>query len=425
MKKYNLLVAGGGLSGVAAAVSAAREGLSVLLIEKSGSLGGAISNNLVFPFMPTRTKIDGETVDLSAGIFTEMRERHHKKMEEIKGHCVEGSVQSYMIFSPEDLKFTLDDMIVEAGVDVLFHTSVFEAVSENGEIKSVKAVTKSGVLEVEADFFIDTTGDGELFALAGCDYQLGRESDGLCQPMTTCFRMSGVDLEGYKRDREFLHEKYKELKEKGEILNPREDILVFWGIGEGILHFNTTRIIKHDPTNPFEISKAEILSRQQIFEIVKFLKKYSSAFEKSTVISIANHIGIRESRKLKGVYVLTGEDLINCTKFEDSIALGNYDLDIHNPTGAGTSHHYFKQGEYYTIPYRSLLPKEYTNLLVAGRCISATHEAQASVRIMPICACMGEAAGTAAAVAYKTGKNAHNVDIVELHNVLVKNGVKF
>lgn len=418
MKKYNLLVAGGGLSGVAAAVSAAREGLSVLLIEKSGSLGGAINNNLVFPFMPTKTTINGEKVDLSAGIFDEMRERHYKKYEEISGCSGEMSLERYCIFSPEDFKFILDDMVEEAGVDMLFDARVFETVCENEEIKSVKVATKSGALEIEADFFIDTTGDGDLFYLAGCEYQLGRESDGLCQPMTTCFRMSNVDIALYKEEVSELQKKYKELKEKGEIKNPRENILVFFGMGEGILHFNSTRIIKCDPTNPFEMSKAEIQARKQVFELVKFLKENSKAFKDSSIISIANHIGVRESRKLKGVHLLTVEELKDCTKFEDSIACGNYDVDIHNPTGSGTSHYYFKPGEYYTIPYRSLLPKEYKNLIVAGRCISATHQAQASVRIMPICACMGEAAGIAAATAKKTGKNAHNVDIKEIQKKL-------
>ena len=139
-------------------------------------------------------------------------------------------------------------------------------------------------------------------------------------------------------------------------------------------------------------------------------------------MSIAPEIGVRESRKLRGVHLLTEQELKDCTVFEDSIALGNYDIDIHNPAGSGTSHYYFKDGTYYTIPYRSLLPKEFDNLLVAGRCLSATHEAQASVRIMPICATMGQAAGTAIGVMKKTNTNAHEVDVKEIQRILEKAG---
>ncbi|MEE1223624.1 MAG: FAD-dependent oxidoreductase [Clostridia bacterium] len=414
MKKYNLIVAGGGLSGVAAAVSAARAGLEVLLVEKSGCLGGAMSNCLVYPFMPYWTEMDGKKEYLSAGIFEEMRKRQNEYE----------TSKSDMNFKPEYFKLVLDDMVNEAKIDVLYHAVIFGVNTDERQIKSVNIALKSGPLTAEADFFVDATGDGDLFAFAGCDYQTGRDNDGLCQPMTTCFRMSGVDVEMYKKERSALQELYKNYRKEGKIENPREDILTFLGIGEGIVHFNTTRIVKLDPTNPFDVSKAESMARKQIHEIVKFLKDNSKAFANSSIISVASDIGVRESRKLKGVHILTAEELKDCTKFEDSIALGNYDIDIHNPSGSGTSHYYFKDGEFYTIPYRSLLPKEFDNMLVAGRCISATHEAQASVRIMPICCCMGEAAGTAIGVAYNSGANLHNVDINEVQTILVSNGAK-
>lgn len=414
--KYNLVVAGGGLSGVASAVSAAREGLKVLLVEKSGCLGGAISNNLVYPFMPYWTKLKVGDDDckkyLSQGIFKEMKERHDRYVDDCKDHE----------FNSEYFKIVLDDMTAEAGVDVLFHAVVYDVKTDNRKITSVEITAKAQKISVEADFFIDATGDGELFYLAGCDYQLGRESDSLCQPMTTCFRMSGVDLDLFTEERPRLQELYKEKQAKGEITNPRENILVFFGVGEDVLHFNSTRVVMLDPTNPFDMSKAEVIARKQIHELVGFLKENSAAFNESALISVAVNIGVRESRKLKGVHILTSDELINCTRFEDSIALGNYDIDIHSPTGTGTSHRYFSDGEFYTIPYRSLLSKEYDNLLVSGRCISATHEAQASVRIMPICCCLGEAAGTAVAIAHNTNKNVQTVDIKALQKKLIENG---
>lgn len=414
--KYNLIVAGGGLSGVAAAVSAAREGMKVMLIEKSGCLGGAISNNLVYPFMPYWTKQkDGNDVGkkyLSQGIFKEMKDRHDRYVDDCKDHE----------FNSEYFKIVLDDMTAEAGVDVLFHAVVYDVKTDNRKISSVEITAKAQKITVESDFFIDATGDGDLFYLAGCDYQLGRESDSLCQPMTTCFRMSGVDLDLFTEERPRLQELYKEKQAKGEITNPRENILVFFGVGEDVLHFNSTRVVMLDPTDPFDVSKAEVVARKQIHELIRFLKENSNAFNESALISVAVNIGVRESRKLKGVHILTGDELINCTRFEDSIALGNYDIDIHSPTGTGTSHRYFGDGEFYTIPYRSLLPKEYDNLLIAGRCISATHEAQASVRIMPICCCLGEAAGTAIAIAHNANKNLHTIDIKALQKTLTENG---
>ena len=414
--KYNLVVVGGGLTGVAAAVSAAREGLTVLLVEKSGCLGGAISNCLVYPFMPYWTKpYWGEAAKnkkyLSEGIFKEMKERHDKYVTDCKDHE----------FNSEYFKIVLDDMTTEAGVNVLFHSVLADVKKQGEKITAVEIIAKSQHFAVEADFFVDATGDGDLFYLAGCDFQLGRESDGLCQPMTTCFRMSGVDLDLFTEERPKLQELYKEKQAKGEITNPRENILVFFGVGEDVLHFNSTRVIKLDPTDPFDVSRAEVIARRQVHELVSFLKEHSKAFDESALISIAVNIGIRESRKLKGVHILTADEIINCTQFEDSIALCNYDIDIHNPSGTGTSHRFFGDGEYYTIPYRSLLPKEYNNLLVAGRCLSATHEAQASVRIMPTCACLGQAAGTAVAVAFKSDKNAHTVDVKSLQNKLLEN----
>lgn len=405
MEKYDLIVVGGGISGVAAAVSAAREGISVLLLEKFGSLGGAMSNSLVYPFMSYRVKGENRWLT-SDGIFTEMRERKEK----------------YNDSSWETYKNVFDDMVTEAGVQVLFHVTAFEAVTEKRQIKSLKVATKSGVMEFAADFFIDASGDGELIAMTGCDYQLGRESDGFCQPMTTCFRMCGVDVKQFLAEEDHLQKLYEQYQSEGKLINPRENLLIFTGVGEGILHFNTTRVIKHDPTDPFDVSRAEMIARRQVMEMVDFMKANSTAFAHASLVSVANHIGVRESRKLKGVHILTADELKACTVFEDTIALGKYDIDIHNPTGSGTYIYSFGDGEYYGIPYRSLLPKEYDNMLVAGRCLSADHVAHSSVRIMPICACLGEAAGTAVALAHKTSANAHTVDVQAVRARLLEKG---
>lgn len=415
MEKYNLVVVGGGLSGVAAAISGARQGLKTLLVEKAGWLGGAMSNCLVYPFMPFWTTVNGEKKYLSRGIFAEMLERQRSYAD----------IKQEIHFNPEYFKLVLDEMVQESGADILFHTTLSRVNTDNRKITSAFFATKGGEMEICADYFVDATGDGDLFAFAGCDFQLGREKDGLCQPMTICFRMNNVDDKLFDEEIDTIQNLYKEWQQQGKILNPRENILYFRELGDGVIHFNTTRVIKHDPTNPFDLSNAEIIGRKQIFELVEFLKKHTKAFAKSELLSVAAEIGVRESRKLKGEHILTAEELKNCTVFEDSIACGNYEIDIHNPEGTGTNLYYFKSGEYYTIPYRSIVPKEYDNLLVAGRCISATHEAQAAVRIMPICACVGQAAGLASAIAYKDSCAVRVVDIDKLHTLLTDCGAIF
>lgn len=413
-QNYNLIVIGGGLSGVAAAVSAAREGLRVLLIERAGCLGGAMSGCSVYPFMKyTMTFPDGKKRVLSAGIFAEMCRRH----AELGGVSARG-------WQPELFKIMLDGMVTEADVDVLFHTQLIGAVTEGRQVKAVRLAGKSGVMERSADFFIDASGDGDLIAYAGCDFQLGRESDNLCQPMTTCFRLGGVDLAKFKEEKPRLQELYKQWQAAGKILNPREDMLIFGNLGEGVLHFNSTRVLRRNPTDPVDLSAAELEARRQVLELYQFLQANSEAFANSFLISVASEIGVRESRKLKGVHILTADELKNCVDFEDSIALGNYMIDIHNPEGQGTYRYHFGPEEYYRIPYRSLLPRETDNLLVAGRCLSATHEAHSAVRIMPICACLGEAAGIAAAEALHSGKTAHTLDVAAVQAKLVEKGAQ-
>lgn len=411
MKKYDVIVVGGGFAGVAAAIASAREGSKVLLVEKGNALGGAAVNCLVNPFMSTETKIDGKDLDLSSGIFQNIIEKLRSK-----------NAMEILRFLEEELKFILNEMVLEAGVELLFHAYLFEVKKEGDKIKSLSFATRSGVTEITADYFIDTTGDAQMAYLADCPYVLGRESDNLCQPMTLCFRLGNVDVETFFANRDELASKHKKALEAGEFKNLRENILVFRYPAKGVLHFNTTRIIKHDPTNPIDVTKAEILAREQVKEIYEFMKKNAKGLEDSYLMMTASEIGVRESRMIVGDYVLTESDCRAFIKFEDSIACCNYDIDIHNPEGTGTTHYYFPLGKYYTIPYRSLIPKTLSNMLVAGRCISSDHGAQASYRIMPTVCCIGEAAGTAIGIAVKNKCSTREVDIKKLQHTLKNNG---
>lgn len=411
MKKYDVAVIGGGFAGVAAALAAARNGAKVILVDKSNCLGGSATNCLVTPFMCYKIKVNEKYVPISAGIFMEI----HKKLEE------RSAIRSES-FLEEELKFILQEMLEKESVDFLFHSYIFAAEKQGGKITSVSLATRSGVMTLEADLFIDASGDAQLAFLADCPTVLGRESDHLCQPMTLCFRVGNVDVEAFMESKPRWKEAHAAALAAGELINPRENVLVFKTPIPNVLHFNTTRVVKMDPTSPEEFTKAELLARRQVFEIYEFLKKHADGLENSFLMMTAAEIGVRESRMIVGDYVLTEQDCVSLTKFEDAIAACKYDIDIHNPEGTGTYIYRFPQGEYYTIPYRSLIPKDADNLLVAGRCISTDHVAQSSYRIMPTVCCLGEAAGVAAALAKRDGVGVREINVTELQATLKSSG---
>ncbi len=410
MRRYDVAVLGGGFAGVGAALAAARMGAKVLLVEKGNCLGGAAVHGLVNPFMPYSTTIDGQRVALSAGIF-----------EEIHTRLKERNAMAGNSFLEEELKYILNEMVSEAQIDLLFHAYICGTDRNKERIQSVTVATINGEEKLEADYFIDATGDAQLAYLAGCPTVLGRQADHLCQPMTLCFRVGNVNVKAFYETLPQLQAAYAKSLEAGEFLNPRENILVFKTPIHNVLHFNTTRVVKKNPASARDVTEAEVLGRRQVYEIYDFMKKHANGLEDSFLMMTASEIGVRESRMIVGDYVLTQEDCKNCTQFKDAIAACNYDIDIHNPEGTGTSIYKFQTGEYYTIPYRSLIPVGVSNMLVAGRCISSDHEAQASYRIMPVVCCIGEAAGTAVGLAVKNNSTVREVDVGELQSELKRN----
>ena len=407
-KHYDLIVVGGGFAGVAAAMEASRHGRKVLLVDKYNCLGGTAQGGLVLPFMPYSTREEGNDRPLTGDLFLEI----------VDGLAELGGLgANRKCFDEEILKIVLQRMCLKYGVELLFNTTVTDVTVENGVIKSLSAWGKSRRMTLTADAFIDATGDAELSVLAGASYQLGREEDNLCQPMTLSFRVGGVDIPKAREHRQLLNETYLKWQAEGKITNPRENVLLFATCHDTVYHFNTTRVVKLDPTDPVQVTQAEIIAREQVFEMMALLKTIPG-YEKAFLQSTALQIGIRESRMVEGLYKLTVEDLKGLARFDDAIAVANYDIDIHNPEGSGTSHYYFKPGDWYEIPYRCLVPKGFTNLLVAGRCISSTHEAQASYRIMPYCAELGQAAGAAVAVAQQNGTDLPGVDIKKVQTIL-------
>jgi len=414
-RKFDLIVVGGGFAGVCAAMEAGRNGLKVLLIDRNNCLGGAAMNCLILPFMNYWTKdpVTGEKQLLAGNLFGEVVEELKKR------NALQENGRN---FDEEILKLILNRMCLRYGVELLFNTAVTGVQMSGDTVTAVTAMSRGTAMTLEADYFVDATGDAELSVMAGCRYRVGRAEDGLCQPMTLCFRMGGVDLEKFREVRPTINPLYQQFQREGRIQNPRENVLIFFTLHDGVLHFNTTRVVRHDPTDPWSVTKAELQAREQVFEIHDFLKENIPGFAESYVLSTALQIGIRESRMVEGEYTLTQEDLKSLARFDDAIAVGNYDIDIHNPEGTGTSHYYFGDGQWYEIPYRCLLPKGVTNLLVAGRCISSTHEAQASYRIMPFCAELGQAAGAAVSLAVKSGESLRTLDVKALQTILRQEG---
>ena len=399
---YDVVVVGGGPGGTTAAVAAASRGASVLVIERYGFLGGMATAGLVNPFMWYfhRDK------PLTTTVFNEMLDRLDRSG---------GLAPNRMTFDDEIMKIILDGMMADHGVEVAFH-SWFTGLDRAGSaIAAVHLAGKSGPKTVRAKVFVDSTGDGDVAAAAGAKVELGRPQDGACQPMTLCFRLAGIENPegwdaGWDPMREEMNAIYQDARRRGEIKNPREDVLIFRTTVPGVVHFNTTRVVGKAAVNADALTAAEAEGRRQVMELLTLLRAKSPRCRNAWLVKMAPQIGVRESRRVMGSYVLTEADVLTAAKFDDGIARSNYPVDIHNPAGTGTIIKDVPKGDYYEIPYRSLVPTGVDNLLVGSRCISTTHEAHSSMRVMPVVAGIGEAAGAAAALCAKSGIKPAAVD---------------
>jgi len=412
----DILVCGGGPSGFAAACSAASLGVKVLLVEKYGFLGGAATAGLVNPFMVP--KISGES--LVNGIFSEIIKRL-----EAKDACANGELfnQAHIVFDPEILKNIMFDMIEETQAKLLLHSTVVGSIIKGDAVKGVVVNSKSGDTRIFAKMIIDATGDGDVAFLSGADCYKGREQDSLTQPATLMFRIAGINMTEMP-SRDDINAQFVAAKKQGNVRTPRENFLWFETLRDGEIHVNSTRVPKIDGTNAFDLTKAEIEARKQIVSIHAFLVSSVKGFEKSYVSYVAPQIGIRESRRVIGEYLLTKDDVISGMKADDPIAKCNYPIDIHDPSGSGTTFKPLGPSVYYEIPYRCLVPKKLDNLLVAGRAISVTHEALSSTRIMPTCMAIGQAAGVAAALSLRKNITPRKLLYSELKKALNDQGAQ-
>jgi len=312
-------------------------------------------------------------------------------------------------------------MCREAGVRLLLHSWVGEPAVRRGRIEWVAVENKSGTQRVSAHIYVDATGDADLAARAGVPCEVGRPQDGLAQPMTLSFRMAGVAI-GRMPSRARINRLYSRARAAGKVTIPRDNVLFFFVPAPGVVHFNTTRVVRRSAIEADDLTAAEVEARRQVQEMEAFLKSRVPGFERSYLQMMAPQIGVRESRRIVGEYVVTDEDILQARKFDDAIARGNYPIDIHNPAGAGTVIKALPPGESYDLPYRCLVPLGVKNLLVAGRSVSATHEAQASLRIMPICMALGQAAGIAAAHCARRGMAPRELPYASLRRALLRQG---
>ena len=312
------------------------------------------------------------------------------------------------MISKEVASLAAEDLCLEAGVQLLYHHHLADVIMKQKKIEALVLFSKSGYTAVKAKMYVDCSGDGDLAARAGCPFEFGGES-GYCQPMTLCFKLGKVDRVR-KPEGKVITQMYLDAKARGEIDCPREDILAFDWYAPDVIHFNTTRVIKHDGTNGVELSDAEVIARRQMRQLLTFFRTKVPGFEHCEIFSMANHIGIRETRRVKGLAYLTREDFVKRSKFEDAIARVNYPVDIHNPSGSGTELIHMTNQEWYEIPYGCIVPQNSENLLVGGRPISVDHAIHSSMRVMPPACSVGQAAGVAAAMSAQSGKQPSQLD---------------
>jgi hypothetical protein len=419
----DVLVVGGGPAGLGAALSAAATGVNTVLTERYGFLGGNATAALVMPLMSFHTEHTRcEQLDFRTLLPTDHRlgdpviagvvRAFLARLVDRGGALVPSIQTGFTIpFDPEQFKLTALELLDESGVQFLFHAFASAVVGE-GCCEGVVFETKAGPQLMRARMVVDATGDGDIAAVAGAPYELGREADGQVQPMTLMFRMGEFEhaafeeyITTHKNQWHGVHglwDLVAQATDAGELELPREDILFFATPHPREVSVNSTRVTHNAPLlgiNPFDLSYAEWVSRRQMRQIAAFLRKYVPGFEQTYLMQSGVQVGVRETRRIQGDYRLCADDVLSARKFDDVVARSTYPIDLHNPTGTGTTLLRLPAGEAYDIPLRCLLPKGLDNVLTAGRCISGSHEAHSSYRVMPVCMAVGQAAGACAALA--------------------------
>ncbi len=416
----DLVVLGGGAGGIGAAVTAARNGLKVLLIENFGFLGGTAVFSEVHPFMSN----DSDYRPLDRPVFVDLVQAMHRyypkkwRLEpfdrELPGNRCRNILKDALILAAEDL-------CLEAGVRLLYHHRLTGVDMREKQIEAIHLLTKNGPVKLHAPLFIDATGDGDLAAMAGCGFELGDEN-GVCQAMTLTFKLAGV-VKPQMPSPETINRLYDEARQRGDIDCPRPDLLMLPTFEEDVIHFNTTRVNNRSGLDAQDLSEAQIEGRRQMRQIIRFLNHAVPGFQDAYLCSSAHHIGVRETRRIHGLQYLTLEAFRQCLQAPDAIARVSYPIDIHNPSGADVLEP-IRENSWYEIPYGCIVPRDCANLLMGCRAISVDHAIHASMRIMPAVCSIGQAAGMAAALAVKEQRSPANLDGCKVRAALVEFGAR-
>ncbi len=430
--EYDVAVLGGGPAGLAAATGAARQGVRVLLIERYGFLGGMGTAAGVTNFCGLHANVFGEIKQVVHGVADELLER----MRTLDGlnppHLVLGKIHA-QAYDMSALKCAADAMLLEAGVQLLFHAlGTGVTMADDGRIDALLLETKSGRVAVRARTFIDCSGDADMAHWAGVAYEKGNGADGMLYP-TLMFRVGNVDAGKAGDAWRTIPQKMEEAQQSGAYRFPRLGAVVRPQKHPNEWRINVTQLSAPDGsatdgTDARALSDGEIEGRRQIVDYLRFLREQVPGFEGAYALDIAPQLGIRETRRIVGEYMLTAGDVLGCARFDDSIGVNGWPLEKHVagnvvwewppiPDSCG----------YNQLPYRMLLPRRtagsgVSNLLVAGRCASMTHEGQSAARVSGACFVMGEAAGTAAALAMKDGVTVHDINVGKLQAALSGQG---
>ncbi len=412
--EVQVLVVGGGPAGVGAALAAARNGARTMVVEQANCLGGMATAGLMSHWSGSNSSPIGNE------IFNRMRAS--------KSLPPGWREDRPCNISHECQKQALFDLLVEAGVQIQLHTWFADAIVEDGCVKGVVTESKSGREAILADVVVDATGDGDVAYRAGAEFTLGREGDGVCQPVTLMFRIGGVDYARAIFPESF--ESYMDVPGgevqalgKSHLKFPAGHVLLYQTRLPGEVCVNMTNAIGIDGTDVRDLTRAEIQCRRQMDEIVGFLREFVPGYENCYLVTSAQNVGVRETRHFKGLYTLTAEDIVEARVFDDWIAVKNYfNFDIHNTKGNGldangAQKHFHARGEY-TIPYRAVVPEKIDGLLLSGRNISGTHKAHSNFRVMAICLNVGYGAGIAAAIASRKGIQPREVNPAEIQAAL-------
>lgn len=408
----DVLVLGSGPAGFAAAYTAAKNGAKVILVEQSGDVGGISTSGLMSHW----------TGSCGSPLYYDIL----KRSSEIS----EGEFRNKIInlIDPEKLKTLYLEMLDEVGCKLMLYTFAEDAICDGDKVLGATVINKSGKTDIYAKTIIDATGDGDIAARAGAEYVLGREEDNKMQPATLMFKVGGVDydravfLGSFESTYETPNGELQALA-KEHIPYPAGHILTYKSTLPGVVTCNMTNAVGIDGTVADDLTKATLICRRQMDDIVKYLREFVPGYEKCFIISSASLIGIRETRHFKGKYTLNEQDILEAKVFDDYVVKDAYfNFDVHNITGAGLDktgvQKHFKQTKGYTIPYRSLIPEVKENLLLCGRNISGTHMAHSNFRVMPICVGIGEAAGAAAYISASQNRNLNDIDASEIRDII-------